>query len=679
MQRRRFLKLTMSAATAAALPGCRPDRGARRGVGRVLVLALDGLDPRIVEQGIRAGRLPAFARLAARGGLHRLATTTPPQTPVAFASIISGADPGTHQIYDFIHRDPGGPGGFIEPYLSFSRVEAPAHERAIDIGAWHVPLSAGRPVQLRRGPAFWEPLVGHGIDTAVYYVPANYPPSAVTGPGRFRCISGMGTPDLLGTYGAFTLYTPAAPLAGRTVGGGRFTHLAVRDHRARAALLGPANFLRRPDERGRVEPLAVPFEVVRDPTADVARIAVGGQVLLLNAGEWSAWVPITFDTGVPGSAALHRAGAATRLNGMVRFFLKRVHPLLEVYASPINIDPAAPATALSVPAGFAVDLARRHGRFYTVGIPEDTKALSHGALNEAQFLEQADLVLADLRAHYGEALRGFRRGCLFFYVGWSDLMQHMFWRDRDPDHPGRRPDEAARFAGVVDDVYRRMDELVGAALEVLSDDDTLLVLSDHGFTTFRRGFNLNTWLHRQGFLTLRDPRGRRLDLFTKADWSRTQAYGLGLNSLYLNQAGREPQGIVAERERRRLFGEISERLLAERDVDGSAVLDTVTLVEDAYPGADSTVAPDLILGYADGYRADWDTMLGGIAPEVLVDNLDRWSGTHLTAARLLPGVLLSNRPLAVADPAVTDIAPTILGAFGVPAPAAMTGRDLFAR
>jgi predicted AlkP superfamily phosphohydrolase/phosphomutase len=345
----------------------------------------------------------------------------------------------------------------------------------------------------------------------------------------------------------------------------------------------------------------------------------------------------------------------------------------------VNFDPQRPANPISAPGSFARELAQRDGRFYTTGIPEDTKALSRGALNEDEFLAQCDLVLEEKIAEYRTALDEFGAGCLFSYFGTTDLVQHMFWRDRDPEHPGRKPEQDGMYDTVIDDLYARMDGLVGEAMAKLSDDDTLIVLSDHGFTTFRRELSVNTWLLENGYLGLLDPsRQGRSEMFINTDWSRTRAYAMGLNALYVNEQGREKHGVVAPSRKRALAEEIAVKLQALRDDDGSKVVEKVYRVADIYPGADRTVAPDLIIGYAEGYRSSWATSLGGVPRYVLRDNRDRWSGTHCVATHLLPGMLLTNRSMGAQDADLRDIAPTILGAFGVKSPNEMQGRDFFA-
>ena len=677
----RLARLTTAAALLAATAGCSPSSGDDGAAAerRVLVLGIDGMDPVLLGELMAAGRMPAFSRVAAAGSFKALTTSDPAQSPVAWSNFISGASPGTHQIFDFIHRDPspGGTGRAVAPYLSTSKVEPARRDWSIGAGPWRIPLFGSRPVTLRRGGAFWDDLVAGSVKTVIYRLPANYPPPPQEG---VSCICGMGTPDLLGTYGEFTFYTPDAPAGGRQVSGGRFVRLRMDDHRGTATLTGPGNFLRKPDERGAVPDLEVVFEVVRDPRADVAKISIGDELVLLNGGEWSDWVPVAFETGIPASAVLEAMQLPTSAPAMVRFYLKAVHPRLELYVTPINIDPLRPATAIGAPADFPRDVAKACGRFYTTGIPEDTKGLRSGALTEDEFLAQVEVLKAERIAQYRLALEQFDQGFLFFYFGHTDQLSHIFWRDRDPQHPAHDPAEARRYGSVIEDAYVEMDGLVGEAMAVLDDDDTLIIMSDHGFTSFRRGFHLNSWLIERGYLVATNPLWRdRQSYLEGVDWTRTQAYGLGLNALYLNQAGRESGGIVqAPEERRRLLTEITEALLEVRDSDGSRVVETVTRVEDVYPGADPALAPDLLVGYAANYRASWATAEGAMPYALFEDNHDRWSGDHCIAPHLVPGILVTNRTVLVDDPDLTDLAPTILSVYGVDPAPHMTGRVLFA-
>lgn len=701
-------------AGAVALNGCNSE--ARASVygpaGRLLIVGMDGLDPKLLKGMMDAGKLPNFSRLAAQGTFKPLGTIMPPQSPVAWATFISGAHPGKHQIYDFLRRKlkPATPGLVVEPAFSESEIvpaqppwflfgyhEIPWGSSTADWGKdWRIPLLSEEQQSLRHGDKFWNHLVAHGIDTTVYRVPANYPPGKASGSGDFCCISGMGTPDTRGSLGEFFMFSEQESAAGRDVGGGMFRRISMIENRGRATLEGPPNHLKRP-KRNRIPKMNVEFDVVRDPSDNVARIDILrprddddrslatqaepreiAQSIILAQGEWSDWIPFSFETGVPLKPAVQALMVPTEIPAMVRFYLRKVHPTLELYASPLNIDPLRPANDISTPASFAGDVASAVGRYYTTGIPEDTASLRRGALTEDEFLQQSHLLLEERVRQYRRAIAEFTHGCLFFYFGSTDQLAHIFWRDRDPEHPGLKPGEAEKYGHVLDDLYVRMDGLLGEALATLSDSDTIIVMSDHGFSGFRWGFNVNTWLMNNGYLGVADRANAHLyPTLSGVDWSQTKAYAMGINSLFINVAGREQQGTVKPADKRAVMEEIAAKMLQVRGDADDPVIEKVYITEDIYPGADPLVAPDMLIGYAANYRGSWGTALGGISQRLIEPNLDRWSGDHCIAHYLVPGCLLTNRKVVIDDPTLADMAPTLLAVFGVPKPDTMSGRVIF--
>jgi len=609
---------------------------------RVIVLGFDGLDYRLTRELIARGRLPNFARLQQSGSFAALQTSIPPQSPVAWSSFITGLDPGGHGIFDFIHRDPA----TMVPYLSTTRTH-PASAQ-VKIGPWQFPLISGNVELLRRGRPFWEVLKQHGIETTIVRVPANFPPSG----SATRELSGMGTPDILGTYGIFSYYTSdPAPFGGKTISGGNIYGVSVAQGAVSGALYGPDNpFLRKPEK------LSVPFTVYIDANNPAARVVVASEERVLRVGDWSDWVPIEF-----------AAMPLRQIRGMCRFYLRQVRPNFELYVSPINLDPFEPALPISAPKRYATDLAHATGRFYTQGIPEDTKSLSAAVLSRDEFLTQARLVGDEERRQYTYVLDGFKDGLLFYYFGNVDQVSHMMWRSRDPEHPAYDLLTDPKYRYVIEDLYVGLDNVVGETLQHLGERSTMIVMSDHGFTSWRRAFHLNSWLRDNGYLAVLDPQLEQdPGLFANVDWSRTRAYAIGLNGLYVNLRGRERGGIVSAAEREPLLADISTKLLQTIDVaTGRPAVARVFGRDAAYRGADPQIAPDLIVGYADGYRSSDESALGSVPHEVITNNTGAWSGDHCMDPAVVPGILLTNHTLRSQAASLQDLARAILAEFGI--------------
>jgi predicted AlkP superfamily phosphohydrolase/phosphomutase len=611
---------------------------------RVIVLGFDGLDPTLVSDLMARGKLPNFARLAAQGTFSPLGTTIPPQSPVAWSTFTTGLDPGAHGVFDFIHRDPK----TMTPVFSTARTEASGV--SLKVGKYQFPLWGGSSELLRSGRPFWDVLEERGIETTVIRMPANFPPSGTA----TRELSGMGTPDVLGDYGTFSFFT-SEPFAfgGQTVSGGRIYPVDVVNGVVRTALEGPDNPLLRTPQKLRAE-----FNAYVDASRQYAKVVVGAEEHLLRVGEWTDWMPVEFEM-IPTQV----------LPAEARFYLKRLDPYFELYVSPLNIDPMAQAMPVSTPPEYAEELARATGRFYTQGMPEDTKSLRTGVLTADEFLAQAQLAADENRRQFRYVLDGFKSGLLFYYFGNADQVSHMMWRPRDPGHPAYDADKDARHEHIVEGRYAELDGIVGETLSRLGPEDLLIVMSDHGFTSWRRSFHLNSWLRDNGYLALVDP-SREDDpgLFGNVDWPKTKAYGVGLNGLYVNLKGREMQGGVDPAERTALVDEIAAKLLAT--VDPATGMPAITK---AYPTAKvyahltghEDVAPDLIVGYAKGTRGSDESALGGLPREVIVDNTDPWSGDHCMDHETVPGILLTSRVLRKPAQTIQSLAASILMEFGI--------------
>lgn len=648
-----FLAFFFQAFLTVFLSGCgvgKADSSAKK----VIVIGFDGMDPQLLSQYMSEGRLPNFSKLAETGDFKELGTSNPPQSPVAWSNFITGMNPGGHGIYDFIHRDPN---TMLPKSSTTESVEA---SRTVQIGKWILPISGGEVKNLRQGRAFWNYLEDHNIPTTVFRVPGNFP--AVESKGR--TLSGMGTPDLAGTFGTFSYYTDDPPPNRNDIAGGVVYPVRLSNNAFESRLVGPKNtFLEN-------EPDAtIPFKVWLDPEYNTAKIEVQDVQIVLQEKEWSNWVQVSFEL-IPGLQSV---------SGICRFYLKEVRPNLKLYVTPINIDPADPALPISTPDDYAEEIHKHCGNFYTQGMPEETKALSWDVFDYDDFLSQSDNVLQERLLLFNYVLDSFEDGFLFFYFSSTDLNVHMLYNMIDPDHPSYEIEQSRKYAEVIPTIYETADAVVGKLMARIGENTTLIVMSDHGFAPFRRAVHLNTWLKNEKFMTLKNESKQAESQFLlNVDWAKTRAYSLGFNALYLNLENREKRGIVKPEEKEMLLRGITKKLLALRDPkNGNQVIHRIYRAEEIYSGGKLENAPDLVIGYNRGYRASWETTIGSLPLEWIEDNLDRWSGDHCMAAELVPGVILANKKLNTLSPKLYDLAPTILAEFGISKPDVMVGKTIF--
>jgi predicted AlkP superfamily phosphohydrolase/phosphomutase len=611
---------------------------------KVVVVGLDGLEPTLVDTMMARGLLPHLAWLRERGGYSRVATTTPAQTPVAWSTFATGMNPGGHGIFDFLKRDPA----TYLPDLALNRYEQK--------NAFTPP----RAVNLRRGTAVWSLLADAGMGATVLRCPCTYPPD----PLRGRLLSGMGVPDLRGGLGTATYYTLDAGVAPGE------SENVVRvevdgEGRVRTHLIGPRTPKERADSR-------LEMTIVPEPELGRAVIKVQGSEdeLIVRVGEWSDWLRVRFKLGMLQSVA-----------GIVRFLLVELGSRFALYASPINFDPEAPLFPISSPPRFAAELAADLGPYYTTGMVEDHGGLSNGRIDEAAFLAQCREVWDEREAMMVRELERLDEGLFFCLHDTTDRVQHLFWRFLEGDHPANRGRRAGReYAGVIEEHYRRADAVVGVARDFADDDTLLVVLSDHGFGSFRRCVDLNAWLFEQGLLVLRAgqrPGSEGGDLLRGVDWEKTRAYALGLGGIYLNLKGREARGIVEAHEAEALSEAIAEGLTGLVDRErGVAAVRGVDARRRLYRGPHAADSPDLVVRFERGYRVGWGTSMGAVGISVFDDNTHVWSGDHIIDPELVTGALFMNRPFRGEGARLIDLAPTILEALGVPRGQAMEGSAL---
>ena len=621
-------------------------------VKRIVVLGLDGFDPGLAQRFMAEGRMPNLKKLAEEGVFSPLETACPSISPVAWSTYATGVDASRHNIYDFLTRDPCS----YMPVLSSS--ETHSLPRTLNLGFAKVPFGHRASWRsLQKSQPFWKLLGANYVWSSIIRVPITFPPQPFK---NGTLLSGMCVPDIQGTQGSFSFYSTKQRPAGKHIGGQQYQVRRVNGV-VESNLTGPPDVDR--------TPMKCPFTVEFDGKTRRATFTIGKEKATVGFREYTPWMVVPFGK-ITGIARLYVQTWEAGETGDV-----------EIYVTPININPDSPVMPISHPFVYAIYLAKTLGQFATLGLAEDTWALNERVIDEEAFLKQSWLICEERKKQLWEVLDKTRRGFVTVVFDTSDRISHMFYRYLDPTHPANAGKDTEKHKNVIAEMYGKMDELVGELREKLGPDpDTvLMVISDHGFTNFRRGVNLNTWLRENGYLVLKEGSETSPDWFAKVDWMKTRAFTLGLTGVFLNRVGREAQGIVPKSDVEALGRELKTKLEALRDpVDGQAVIKEVFLTRELHKGPYADMAPELLIGYHKGYRHSWDCATGSVTREVFTDNTKSWSGDHCVDPRLVPGVFFSNRKINTTRPSLMDIAPTVLEQFSVEVPAYMQGKSLFA-
>jgi predicted AlkP superfamily phosphohydrolase/phosphomutase len=633
--------------------------------------------------------MPAFKRVMSDGAMLPLETTVSPESPTAWASFATGVNPGKHNIYDFLVRN-------VQTYvpdLGMVRREPPAF--------WFdwIPVRRPKVFSTRGGTSFWVTAGQAGVRSSILTVPITFPPEDVP---HGEMLAGLPLPDIRGTMGTFNYFaTDVSRLESASQFGGKITKLTFQSATAKTELVGPPNPLIRPkikaiyDKGGRLsdadkitvaeleaeEDLTLPMSVTWTPGSHTAAIALGGSTTTLKTGEWSKWIDVDF-----------RLNVFVKLRGMVQMNLLAADSELRLYISPVNFHPASPPVPISSPAGLAADLYERLGPFRTLGWAEATWPLDENRIDEALFMDDLYRAFDDRAQIIMDRLNKRNWDLLVGVIESPDRVQHMMYRLIDASHPMHDAALAAKFADAIRSVYRRADQFVAAVMEQLEPGTTLMIVSDHGFHSWRKSVNLNTWLVQNGYMVIQGQpaptREKTLDdlfgggeYFEGVDWSRTRAYAMGLGQIYFNLRGREGQGIVSPgAEYVALAEEIASKLKADLiDPDTKQrIVRAVYKRDDVYRGEFLGESADLQVGFEEGYRVSWQTCLGASPAGIVYPNMKKWSGDHggfdyQTTA----GILVTNKPLSTQAPRIIDIAPTVLKFYGLAIPGTLDGKPLF--
>lgn len=448
----------------------------------------------------------------------------------------------------------------------------------------------------------------------------------------------------------------------------------------------------------------VPFDLVADREAGTLTVSLQGRTATVAAGGWSDFMPVEF-----------RFNSRFAAHGIARFHVIRCDAEeVRVYVPPINIDPAQPPEWLPIssPPGFCSEIAAGIGRGYeTLGWACMTNALKDHAdthFSPQGFIDDIAFTMAGREAILGWAMSQSARWDVYYQVfGTTDRVAHMLFREFDPDHPGHDAAYADqqmsawgrtfRLGNAVPEIYREADRIIGGLLArmdsgELGQNPLLMVVSDHGFTSFRRGVNLNNLLYELGYLKTKGDKplsefsGQSGDLLMFADWERTRAYSMGLGKVFINLKGREPLGIVEPADYESLMASLQADLLAVTDGPGGPkVLTSLARRDELFDGpwwkegsgvrrkagvledVEHDGFADLFAGYGPYYRVNWANTMGGLDKAAVLDNLNHWSGDHVSVdPQHVPGILFSNRKLdGDGQASLMDVGPTVLNHYGI--------------
>jgi predicted AlkP superfamily phosphohydrolase/phosphomutase len=620
-------------------------------INQLVIVGLDGMEPTLVERYMQEGKLPNLSKLKKEGSYTRLETTTPAISPVAWSSFMTGSHPGKHNIFDFLSRDPK----TYLPDLSSAHIGNP--KKFLCLGKYKIPLSKPEIKGMRKSVPFWKILGESGIFCSILRIPITFPPEKFRG----HLLSGMCAPDLKGSQGTFSFYTSEKGRDEKHEGG-MIIPVTFDGNTVKTYISGPENTLLKKEEEMRL-----PMTVHCDKDKKQVRIEVSGQTIDLKLKTFSDWVKIAF-----------RPGLGMKVRAICRFYVSEIDPHFKMYLTPLNIDPEKPALPISHPFIYSVYLSKLLGDFTTLGEADDTWALNEGILNEDSFIKLAYDNHQESEDMLFNAMAKTKKGVVACWFQTTDSIQHMFFRYLDKKHPALNHGQREKSAKVIEDLYKNMDDLVGRVLQKLNKNSMLIVMSDHGFKSFRRGVNINSWLYKNGYLNLKNGKLTSGEWFKDVDWKRTKAYGLGLGGIYINQKGREAQGIVNPgEETKTLKEELVQKLSGLKDDEtGDVAITKIYDRERIPPGPYIVNCPDFIVGYNEGYRVSWDSVTGVVDSTILEDNRKAWSGDHCIDPRLVPGIIFSNLKLNTQEPSIIDIAPTALELFGVKVPKHMDGKAL---
>ncbi len=732
---------------------------------RVVLLGFDGASHHLAEQFIAEGRMPWAKKLMEQGAFLPLGSANPSESPVAWASVNSGQNPGKTNIFGFIRRtfrwseltdEKGQPKlvGSVIPTIGYSRGADLAFRDGFTMPSHQNDLSVKN---------FWDLLDDAKLSSRVLQAACNYP---ATGGPNTKLLAGLSVPDVRGGPGTYLVYTNSEWEFNRSTGnGGQVLKYKVICPKCKnksfsftkgcakcadgnkvgyfeTKLSGPENFVEAqkwarkiaelqkafdaakegaPEKQQLTKDLntakndrkkweadkgnaSVPLSGLVDKAAGTIKFTLSGQDVLLKEGEWSPYIPVTFDVegafAVKATAHLHVSQCNATAED-VKFYL----PAITAAA-----DATPPNMPITSPREFGAELVKDVGYFDTIGWSCQTHALKDDEIGDLSFMSAIWDTIQWRRKMLIAQLDKNDWRTLFQVFGETDRVCHMMYRFFDPKHPQYKAEDAAKMVrfgpreiaakDAIPAIYEEVDKTIGIVMERLEagklGDCTLMVCSDHGFSSFREEVELNAWLVDQGFMTLKtEPDGKpttNKSFLGYVDWAKTKAYSVGIGTIYLNVKGREPNGSVDPADYDKVCDELIAKMLAYRNPNKESPNDPqvfkgawkrseylagpfATDLRDA-KGRCTEGAADVQVGFNVGYRVGWGTAMGDRSKDAIIfPNKNRWSGDHTSVhPYLVRGIFFCSKKVAPGSaPHLQDLAPTILALHGVPVPADMDG------
>ncbi len=582
---------------------------------RVFTFFLDGADYGYVQHALSQNLLPNLARLASGGTFAPLATSCPAESPVAFAEILTGCNPGKHGIFDFLHRNPA---TYMPSVALFS----------FKNGQFHNNLSA---------PTLCTPLLLAGIKSALIRLPATFPPP----PDADLVISGLGVPDIGETWGTAISYEKQLKSDDDLFGTQTKTWKIIGDDR---------------------------YEIEIDgPSGKVARLNFFHQGEAWQCGElvfptniYSPWIEVDFD-GSKGLIAAHISGAPDDPR---------------ILTTPVWGHPGTPQVPALHPDGLGQHFYESTGAFPLSGWPEPNLVYAQGRVDFPALLEMVNRATTILERQAFEILSDASYRLVMINFEAFDRIAHAGIGETATDEVHAALTGALiRFDDFVGQAMKHFPE---ARIIVASDHgfapwkkrvNVNRWLAENGYLAA----DLST-----SDPTLGNLSNRKL-LWDGVDWSGTKAYALGLSKLYVNLEGREAQGIVPPgKPAEDLKKQLIEKLCDLKDPEtGCSVFTRVLDSKRLYWGEAFSKSAELVLCYNRGYRTDWVSSLGGVGTPVVAPNESRWLADHCGIdPDYVPGILITPGRVSADRVHLMDIAPSILRRFNVPIPEHMDGKPV---